>query len=321
MEFGDFLNYFNEISICRIINTSLLTIRKTWSESYAFGKWRMPDRAGGCINNRNTFCFNPQFIFEIDTGGDDKPDEVLINLDQANMRSIGKEQLTIGFFVMRVEDNRKYRLHQPKPKAASSTYINSRSVFLRQKLANGRYVVIPSTFDSNVEGDFLLRVYTDNSNYLKELTKDCPTPFMPKFNPFAKFAACVTSILVKSCANLVNADKNGEPFDTYVVIKCEKSKIKGRIFKSSLNPKWETSAIFYRYQKGEPIKIEVWIRRTLKDEQYGELCLDAEPNNKYLSIECNLNEPSNGAANGATPGAKSGRMTIEIQSMNNIRAI
>jgi calpain-5 len=126
----------------------------------------MPDRAGGCINNRNTFCFNPQFIFEIDTG-DEKLDDVLINLDQMSMRSIGKENLTIGFFVMRVEDNRKYRIHQPKPKAASSTYINARSVFLRQKLSNGRYIIIPSTFDPNIEGEFLLRVYTDNSNYLK----------------------------------------------------------------------------------------------------------------------------------------------------------
>lgn len=68
---------------------------------------------------------------------------------------------------MRVEDNRKYRLHMPKPKTASSSFINRRSVFLREKLPNGRYICIPSTFDKGIEGLFLLRVYTDNSNDLR----------------------------------------------------------------------------------------------------------------------------------------------------------
>jgi len=57
---------------------------------------------------------------------------------------------------MRVEDNRKYRLHLPKPKTASSSFINRRSVFLREKLPNGRYICIPSTFDKNIEGLFLV---------------------------------------------------------------------------------------------------------------------------------------------------------------------
>ena len=68
---------------------------------------------------------------------------------------------------MRVEDNRKYRLHQPKAKSASSTYINRRSVFLRCELPNGRYICIPSTYDKGVEGLFLLRIYTDDSNNLR----------------------------------------------------------------------------------------------------------------------------------------------------------
>lgn len=45
MEFTDFLRYFNEVSICRTINTSLLTIRKTWVENSVFGAWSSPDRA------------------------------------------------------------------------------------------------------------------------------------------------------------------------------------------------------------------------------------------------------------------------------------
>lgn len=166
MEFSDFLRFFNEVSICRTINTSVLTIRKTWSEGLLFGKWTNPDRAGGCVNFRETFCHNPQYLFEINSNSD-KPDEILINLDQLSLRFLGKENLTMGFFIMRVEDNRKYRLHKPKPRTVSSTYINTRSVFLRNKLPNGRYVLVPSTFDPNIQGQFLLRIYSDNSSNLK----------------------------------------------------------------------------------------------------------------------------------------------------------
>jgi len=166
MEFCDFLNYFDEVSICRVINTSLISLRKTWAESIVYGKWCLPDRAGGCINFKGTFTDNPQYLFEIDHDSE-KPDEILINLDQVSLRSSGRSNHTIGFMIMKVEQNRKYRLHKPKPKTASCTFINSRSVFLRQRLNNGRYIIIPSTFDPQIEGEFLLRIYSDESNNLK----------------------------------------------------------------------------------------------------------------------------------------------------------
>ena len=44
MEFNDFLYYFDEVSVCRIMNTSLLSIRKTWTESSLSSQWKIPDR-------------------------------------------------------------------------------------------------------------------------------------------------------------------------------------------------------------------------------------------------------------------------------------
>jgi calpain-5 len=154
------------VSICRIINTSVLSIRKTWSESIIYGRWSNPNRAGGCVNFKSTFCDNPQYMFEINHDPE-KPDEVLFNLDQLSLRSQGKSNHTIGFMIMKVEDNRKYRLHQSKPKTVSSTFIDARSVFLRHRLNNGRYIIIPSTFDPQIEGEFLLRVYSDENNNFK----------------------------------------------------------------------------------------------------------------------------------------------------------
>ena len=60
-----------------------------------------------------------------------------------------------------VEENRQYRMHSLQHRAASSIYINSRSVFLRTEQPEGRYVIIPTTFEPGHTGEFLLRVFTD----------------------------------------------------------------------------------------------------------------------------------------------------------------
>lgn len=62
---------------------------------------------------------------------------------------------------IQVELNRIYRMHVTQQKVGGSVYINSRSVFKRIELKEGRYVIIPTTFDPGLEGDFLLRVFTD----------------------------------------------------------------------------------------------------------------------------------------------------------------
>lgn len=62
---------------------------------------------------------------------------------------------------VQVELNRTYRMHVTQQKVGGSNYINSRSVFRRIELPEGRYVIIPTTFDPGLEGDFLLRIFTD----------------------------------------------------------------------------------------------------------------------------------------------------------------
>lgn len=43
----------------------------------------------------------------------------------------------------------------------TSTYINARAVFLRCTLPQGRYVILPTTFQPLTLGDFMLRLFTD----------------------------------------------------------------------------------------------------------------------------------------------------------------
>ena len=45
--------------------------------------------------------------------------------------------------------------------ARSPSFINYREVVTRFKLKPGSYVVIPSTFEPDEEGDFLLRIFSE----------------------------------------------------------------------------------------------------------------------------------------------------------------
>lgn len=68
MTFDDFVANFTDLILCRLINTSYLSVHKTWEEVMMRGSWRRHDdsllnRAGGCINNRSSFLQNPQVSF------------------------------------------------------------------------------------------------------------------------------------------------------------------------------------------------------------------------------------------------------------------
>lgn len=51
--------------------------------------------------------------------------------------------------------------------ARSPSFINLREVSCRFKLPPGVYCIVPSTFDPNEEGEFLLRIFSENKNNLE----------------------------------------------------------------------------------------------------------------------------------------------------------
>ncbi|KAL2079808.1 hypothetical protein ACEWY4_025552 [Coilia grayii] len=133
-------------------------------------------RCGGCINHRDTFLHNPQFMFEVQ----DREEEVLICLQQEDRRMKrkegGGENLPIGFEVLRVEVNRMSRVQCIGEQAASSVYMDSRSVALRVTLGPGRYALLPTTFQPGTTGRFLLRLFSHAHIHLRELKEELPPP-------------------------------------------------------------------------------------------------------------------------------------------------
>ncbi|VDI00204.1 calpain-5 [Mytilus galloprovincialis] len=101
MSFDDYCQNFVHTAVCRVVNTSMFSINKTWHEGSAHGEWKKPDRAGGCANNRDTFLQNPQFLFDIK----DAEDDVMFHLLQKTIRGKeGSDNLTVGFTIIQVVD-------------------------------------------------------------------------------------------------------------------------------------------------------------------------------------------------------------------------
>lgn len=81
-------------------------------------------------------------------------------LERGFLKLSSASHLQLGPGCRQVEANRCSRVHRVGEQAASSVYIDSRSVTLRRTLAPGRYVLLPTTFLPGTAGRFLLRLFS-----------------------------------------------------------------------------------------------------------------------------------------------------------------
>jgi len=154
----------------------------------------------------------------------------------------------------------------------SSAFRNSRSVFLRHTLPTGRYGIIACTFDPGHSAGILLRLYTGASNHGREITEDKPSKswFQSLFccTP-CLYPTLLTKITVLKAAGLEKQDVAGGA-DPYCIIKCEGVHIRSKTCKDTLQPEWNTSAIFYRKQPmTKHIKVEIWNSNAMRDTLLG----------------------------------------------------
>ncbi|KAI1898627.1 hypothetical protein AGOR_G00074330 [Albula goreensis] len=279
MAIDDWCKYFTDVDVCRLINTSLLSIQKTWHETVLFGSWtkhaeHLHNRSGGCVNNRQTFLQNPQFVFDITK----EEDEVLISIQQQDMkvhRPVGKgKNLSIGFLIFKVEQNRMYRMHKiiTQKVEALTTYINTRTVFMRKTLPKGRYIIIPSTYKPDELGEFMIRIFTDVNAGCRELTQDKPK--VSCWNMCLGYPQVVTQIYIHEGSGLQSQDSSGGA-DPYVIVYCEGTSVQSTVQKDTLEPKFDFRAIFYRKKLGKPIIVQVWNSCTVQDQFMGQVILTA----------------------------------------------
>eukprot|EP00096_Caligus_rogercresseyi_P010637 TRINITY_DN3959_c0_g1_i1.p1 TRINITY_DN3959_c0_g1~~TRINITY_DN3959_c0_g1_i1.p1 ORF type:complete len:635 (+),score=127.13 TRINITY_DN3959_c0_g1_i1:62-1966(+) len=311
MPYDDFLLHFSEMSICRVVNTSVFSFSKTWNEETFKGQWSGPNRCGGCLNNRATFLSNPQYKFDVYKNDD----EVMIQISQTDQRSEGNSNKVVGFHIMKVEDNRRYRVHTiMTEETQTSDYTNSKHVFLRCKLSKGRYVIFPTTFNPGDSGRFLLRIFTDDDSKASELEEDFPV--IPWWKCCSSPPILATRIKVSKAEGISRGmDAFGGKADPYCLIKCERTSFQTRIIDDDLSPVWNQSAIFYRSKPEEPIKLQIWNHNLIKDGFMGQAILSSvkpEKMTRFLTLVGRKSEKTS-----EVPG----KILIELETSDDLEKI
>lgn len=196
MEFRDFKRHFERVDICHLSAESMTGKgKKKWISICQDGRWQKGATAGGCRNFPDTFWINPQFqlILEEEDDKDDVGDEedeenqadqpgatFLVALMQKNrrvQRKMGVDNLTCGFAIYKTDGSFDASVGLPKEHflynastARSPTFTNTREISGRFKLPAGTYCIVPSTFNPDEVGDFLLRIFSMKNS--KGLTVD-----------------------------------------------------------------------------------------------------------------------------------------------------
>uniref|UniRef100_A0A5S6QYS9 Calpain catalytic domain-containing protein n=1 Tax=Trichuris muris TaxID=70415 RepID=A0A5S6QYS9_TRIMR len=287
MSWEDLCAYFTTIDVCYQYETSLFSLNNRYHEYIFHGVWQCgdakdnwSDRSGGCANNKSTCLRNPQY--RLDVLEDNS--ELIASLIQRGLGQRRRQKaayLTIGLMLVKVEDNRIYRLHKLSALVATSDYAPSESVLLYLKnLRRGRYVIIPSTFAPREEGEFMLRLYTSWNARPAELLLDAPTA--GRCSCLGSSFSCVTQLQIAGAAGL-HASKGA--INPYCIVKCEGQSVRSSVCKDTKDPIWDLQCIFVRRKSEKPIKVEVWSANLVKDAFLGCLLLNCPPTNDKTTAE------------------------------------
>ncbi|KAJ3585550.1 hypothetical protein NHX12_014269 [Muraenolepis orangiensis] len=196
-EFCDFLREFSRLEICNLTPDALQNSQlKKWSTSLYQGEWRRGSTAGGCRNFPATYWINPQFKVVLTHPDTDTPGQpecsflvALMQKDRRKKRKEGQDMETIGFAIYEVprEFAGKSAVHLKRDyflthssTARSELFINLREVSSRFSLPPGEYIVVPSTFEPQKEGDFVLRVFSEKPANSVELDDEVSADLPPE---------------------------------------------------------------------------------------------------------------------------------------------
>ncbi len=191
--YEDFYRNFEAVEFCELTPDAYSTELKkglsstneprlTWKLTAYNGEWAPGKSSGGSGNsNPESFWCNPQFLITLtDTDPDDNEDmaTIIISLLQKYTREKRIEnngqpsEEFIQFRLYRIMNEKdaesakktgqKLNGLQLERCGVSGPYINAREVTHRFRTKPGNYVIIPSCYEANVAGEFLLRIYTEN---------------------------------------------------------------------------------------------------------------------------------------------------------------
>ncbi|TDH11193.1 hypothetical protein EPR50_G00058120 [Perca flavescens] len=174
ISYSDFINQFSRLQICNLTPDTLLSDKVGhWNHYQYEGTWRVGSTAGGRRKCKDTFSSNPQFVVRLEDVDDDPLDgkdgcTILVGLMQKDVRQqkwLGRDPEFIGFAIYKYKGQSNVHLGPDvllrQSPVAESSFTYKREVCKRFNLPPGEYAIVPSTYEPDKDGSFLLRVFSE----------------------------------------------------------------------------------------------------------------------------------------------------------------
>ncbi|KAG8267799.1 hypothetical protein J6590_041714 [Homalodisca vitripennis] len=320
----DVVTQFTELVICRLLNRNPFALaRRRWNESAWVDSWRSGargttgDRSGGA---EEFMLRNPQYICDIKK----QEEELLVQLMQYhefNSESNGFTNFLIGFFIIKVEENRETRLHKQwehTPTVVSLDHKRRREVNYRGCLAAGRYIIVPTTFRPGDKAHYMLRVFSQNDLNLRELQNDLPKSLL--CSCISGNAEWVTVVTIHRAELTAQPGKWSSKLNPYCVVTCEGVKERTQVASDS-EPVWESSFVFYRKNSEKPLRVQVYnYNMILPNDLLGENELPALVTHSPTALTTVLNSPEK-PKDGDSSVPSSGTLYLSILTEDNLMAV
>lgn len=195
MTYEDWVDNFIRMQICHISPDALKSSRQgpeghQWNCLQFDGEWQLDVSAGGAgFGKNNMFWQNPQYLVRLPYADPGHDDCVLIAAclqkytRQKRRQTNGKaceEYIQLRIFRVNEgvdvsgEEGQKIYPKDLQRIGTTGPYINKREVTYETRVDPGSYIIIPSTYHTNREAKFLMRIYTESPADAVSMNVDKP---------------------------------------------------------------------------------------------------------------------------------------------------
>nr|CAD7456421.1 unnamed protein product [Timema tahoe] len=342
MPLEDFVSLFTELTLCRLLNINMFSLSQSWSEAVVRGAWSTgehgssEDRSGGCLSAfSGTFLRNPQFLLDVGVDGDELLIQLLQGSSDGEQQSVAVQSLLIGFSIIKVEENRKYRLHklwEHTPVLVVCDPIRRRQIYYRGPIAQGRYILEHQA--GHAQASYLLVSLVGTTldhcgAYQVRRGAQVGTvqiwlydSDLGAWNRQHAVGAVSHSLLpgTLSCDwNIVYSTSQGitvsvSALNPYCTIKCEGEKARTPVDHNTKDPHWDSSFVFYRKKTDKPIEIKVFNHKALLWDQFlGQVQLPATLNHQPTLLRVQLMDKSTTSGHGG--------LLLQLMTDDNLSAV
>ncbi|CAF1016474.1 unnamed protein product, partial [Didymodactylos carnosus] len=187
MAFEDFYKEFDVMEVCHIspdtydeISLDTEDAEHHWRLWFSTGTWRAGENSGGSCATPGCrhHCYywrNPQFVLELTSCRRNRNQlcqfiVALMQKPKGNDVSLITDEQYIQIRIFRIKpyvkifDKKVYGPDDVERIESTGPYVNRREVSLLLKTMSGAYLIIPSMADVDVEQDFILRIFSEDTN-------------------------------------------------------------------------------------------------------------------------------------------------------------